>query len=380
MKLLYCIPSLYHPGGMERVISEKINYLIQLPYYEITIVTTDQKGKDICFSLDTRIRLIHLDIDFDGHYSDNLFRKYIKHQRKLKKYKKNLIELIRQYQVDICISLCGKEIDFLAKLPINCKKVAEIHFAMNFRKQFLISRNKGFLLGFLGDIRTWQLKKATLKLDKLVVLTKADYNQWKVTHQNIIQIPNLNPLENKTVSALSNKRVISVGRLDAQKGFDMLLEAWALVAIKHPDWTLDIFGIGQWELKLNNRMVELDLVGKANLCGLASDIVSDYINSSVYVMSSRYEGLPMVLIEAMSCGLPIVSFDCEYGPRELIIEGENGFLVNPGNIEELAKKICLLIENENLRLKMGKQALEAVKQYSKEPIMQKWTDLFNQIC
>ncbi|PXY41992.1 glycosyltransferase family 4 protein [Flavobacterium cheongpyeongense] len=380
MKLLYCIPSLYNAGGMERVISEKVNYLIQLPYYEITIVTTDQKQRDIRFPLDERIRLIHLNIDFDGHYSENLFTKYFLHQRKLKKYKKTLIQLIRDLEVNICISLCGKEIDFLNGLPVKCKKVAEMHFGMNVRKQFLMSRHKGFLWGWLGEIRTCQLKKATKKLDKLVVLTEADQEKWQKTHKNITQIPNSNPFDNKTVSKLLNKRVISVGRLDAQKGYDMLIDAWELVAVKNPDWVLDIFGIGEWELKLNNRIQELNLTGKINLCGLTSDTVPHYINSSIYVMSSRYEGLPMVLIEAMSCGLPIISFDCEYGPRQLINDGQNGLLVNPNDIIHLAEKISFLIEDKDLRLKMGKQALESVKEYSKEPIMQRWVELFNQLC
>lgn len=380
MKLLYCIPSLYNAGGMERVISEKVNYLVNVPNYEIAVVTTDQKGKEVQFPLDHRIRLVHLNIDFDGHYSESLFRKYVLHKRKLKIYKKSLVQLIEELEVDICISLCGKEIDFLVDLNVRCKKMAEIHFAMNNRKQFLTSHHKGFIWGFLGEIRTLQLKKATKGLDRLVVLTEADQKQWEQSHQNIVQIPNPNPLVNKDFSSLLNKRVISVGKLDAQKGYDMLVEAWGLVAVKHPDWVLDIFGVGEWDHKLGNRIKELDLVGKINLCGRTSDVVSHYLDSSIYVMSSRYEGMPMVLIEAMSCGLPIVSFDCEYGPGEMIIEGESGFLVALNNLQQLAEKICVLIENESLRIKMGAKALECAKRYSKESIMEKWIELFDQIC
>jgi glycosyltransferase involved in cell wall biosynthesis len=379
MKLLYCIPSLCNAGGMERVISEKVNYLINLPNYEITIVTTDQKGKGIRFSLDKRIRLVHLNIDFESHFSENLFRKYILHQRKIKIYKKNLIQLIKELEVNICLSLCGKEIDFLASLPVKCKKIGEIHFAMNVRKQFLTAHHKGFIWSFLGEMRTQQLKKVTKGLDRLVVLTKADHEQWEQSHQNIIQIPNPNPLVNMESSTLMNKQVISIGKLDAQKGYDMLVEAWQLVVIRHPDWVLAIFGEGQWESKLRSRIKELDLVGKINLYGNTTDVVSQYLDSSIYVMSSRYEGLPMVLIEAMSCGLPIVSFDCEYGPRELIIDGESGLLVNPNNLEQLAEKICFLIENENIRIKMGVKALEGVRKYAKEPIMNKWIDLFEKL-
>jgi len=342
-------------------------------------VTTDQKGKGIRFPLDERIHLVHLNIDFDGHFSENLFRKYVLHQRKIKIYKKRLVRLIEELDITICISLCGKEIDFLASLPVKCKKIGEIHFAMNVRKQFLTAHHKGYIWEFLGAIRTLQLKKATKGLDRLVVLTKADQEQWEQTHQNIIQIPNPNPLVNTQSSTLINKRVISVGKLDAQKGYDILVEAWKLVAVKHPDWVLTIFGEGPWESMLGNRIKELDLVDQIKLHRNITDVVSQYLNSSIYVMSSRYEGLPMVLIEAMSCGLPIVSFDCEFGPRELIIDGESGLLVPPDNLEQLAEKICILIEDENLRKKMGVKALEGVSKYAKEPIMHKWIEFFDQI-
>lgn len=380
MKILYCIPSLSNPGGMERVITEKVNFLSQLSGYEITIVTTDQNGNSINFRLDEKIKLVHFNIDFEGHYSESLLKKYISHKQKLKIYKQKLTQLLNQLEVDICISFCGKEIEFLADLPVKCKKIAEIHFAMNFRKQFITSRHNGYIWNLLGEIRTQQLKRVTKGLDKLIVLTKADQAQWEQSHKNVIQIPNPNPLDNKESSTLLNKRVLSVGKLDAQKGFDMLIEVWALVAAKHPDWILDIFGEGDWKLLLQNRINELNLNNQIKLRGKTSDIVSYYLDSSIYVMSSRYEGLPMVLIEAMSCGLPIVSFDCECGPREVITDGKDGFLVEPNNIKLLAEKICVLIENEIVRKQMGVNALLSVNRYAKEPIMKKWIDLFEKTC
>ena len=379
MKLLYCIPSLANAGGMERVLSEKVNYLVNLRNYEITIVTTDHKDKEVFFALDNRIRLVHFNIDFDGHYSETFLFKYILHRRKLKIYKSRLAHLIKELEVNICISLCGKEIDFLFDLDVNCKKIAEIHFSMNNRKQFITSHYKGIFWRFIGDFRTLQLRKATKGLDKLVVLTKADQEQWEQTHSNIVQIPNPNPIFNKDISKLLTKRVISIGKLDAQKGYDMLVEVWRLVAIKHPDWVLNIFGEGEWEQLLRDRINELNLLGKINLCGKTIDVVSNYLDSSIYVLSSRYEGMPMVLIEAMSCGLPIVTFDCEYGPGEMVIDGENGFLVPFQNLPKLAEKICVLIENESIRIEMGAKSLEYAKLYSKQPIMSRWIDLFNQI-
>jgi len=379
MNLLYCIPALYNAAGMERVLTEKVNYLAGLTKYKITIVTTDQQGKAIRFLLHESIDVIHLDIDFTAHYAANLIKKYVLHKRKIKIYKQELTNLANKLNIDICVSLCGKEIEFLYKMPVNCKKVAEIHFAMNSRKQFMTSHNNGYLWKILGEIRTIQLIKSVSKLDKLVVLTKDDQLQWEKTCKNIIQIPNPNPLKKGLTSKLDTKRIISIGRLDAQKGYDMLICAWLLVIDKHPDWIIDIYGEGEWEDKLNNSIKDAKITNSFFLRGLTYDVATNYIESSIYVMSSRYEGLPMVLIEAMSCGLPIVSFDCDCGPREVITDGVNGFLVETNDIKALADKISILIENEKLRIEMGKNAHIKSKQFSINQIMPQWTLLFDEL-
>ncbi|MDD3322939.1 MAG: glycosyltransferase family 4 protein [Paludibacter sp.] len=379
MKLLYCVPALHNAGGMERVLTEKVNYLAEHQNYEITIVTTDQGVKPIYFQLDKRIHVIHLNIDFNSHFAVNLLKKYLSHKQKIRIYKLRLTELIIELKIDICISLCGKEIDFLYALPVQCKKVAEIHFSMNNRMLFMTSHNKGILWKVLGKIRTQQLLNAVSGLDKLVVLTKVDQSQWKKSHIETLQIPNPNPLNNIEVSLLNNNRVISVGRLDQQKGYDMLIDSWAIVSLRHPDWILDIFGTGELENILKARIIEQKLVDKIVLRGLTSDVVTNYLESSIYVMSSRYEGLPMVLIEAMSCGLPIISFDCECGPREIISDSIDGFLIEPLNIKALADKISYLIENDKLRKEMGKNALDKAKKFSIDTIMPQWITLFDEL-
>lgn len=379
MNLLYCIPALYNAGGMERVLTEKVNYLINIPNYKITIITTDQGSKPIRFELDGRIKIVHLDLDFDGHFSENLLIKYYLHKKKLNLYKLNLVNLIKESNIDICISLCGKEIEFLYNLPVKCKKIAEIHFAMNIRKQFITARHKGFLWELLGEFRTFQLKKSVKKLDKLVVLTLDDKKQWEKTHSNVVKISNSNHLNNNFFSNLKSKKVISVGKLDPQKGYDILIDSWKLVNLKHPDWELDIFGVGEQQIMLENKIVEYNLLKTVNLKGSTNDVASQYLNSSIYVMSSRYEGFGMVLIEAMSCGLPVISFDCEFGPREIITEGVDGFLVEPCNSNELAEKIIFLIENNSILQEMGKNGIESVKRFSKPKIMNEWMDLFTSL-
>lgn len=376
MRIIYCIPSLFNPGGMERVLAEKVNYLASCSDYQIYIVTTEQMGHGIRYELDSRIKLYHLDLDFNSHYSEPLFKKLFSHKNKIRRYEKLLIELINRLEIDICVSLCGKEIEFFQDMPVTAIKIAELHFGMNFRKQFIEARNRGLLWSLLGEIRTLQFKRTVKRLDKLVVLTENDKQQWAKTHDNVIRIPNPTPFRTEVVSNLSSKIVLSVGKLDPQKGYDMLIDAWVNVNKTYPDWKLHIFGQGELKTLLEEKIENNKLKEVVKLCGVSSQIQKEYIQSSIYVMSSRYEGLPMVLLEAMTYGLPIVSFNCEFGPSELIVEEMNGFLVEPLNVDELADKICLLICDDEMRKRLGKNASNYVKAFDKEIIMKQWIELF----
>ena len=364
---------------MERVLTEKVNYLVDILGYDITIITTEQLGRSCFFPLSDKVKLINLDIDFNKHYNLNYLIQIISHYTKLRLYKKNAQNILNNIKPDICISLCGKEIEFLYKLKNIIPKIAEIHFAMNIRKQFIMARKCGVFWEIIGKIRTAQLKSSIRKFDRLVVLTSQDNKQWEKSQNNITLIPNPNPLKGDQISAVQNKRVITVGRLDAQKGYDLLIEVWGIVAEKHPDWILDIYGQGEWQDFLNNKIKYLNLISKINLMGTSKNIESEYLDSSIFVMSSRYEGFGMVLLEAMSCGLPVISFDCQYGPSELIVDGENGFLIPPNDVKELAGKLCLLIENLEIRKKMSIKAKEYSKKYEISKIMKQWDSLFKSI-
>ena len=177
---------------------------------------------------------------------------------------------------------------------------------------------------------------------------------------------------------MDNKNVIAVGRYSHQKGFDLLVEAWSVVAKKHPDWILNVYGDGD-RTELQNKIDELNLT-KSFIANEKTDaIIQKYLESSIFVLSSRYEGFGLVLIEAMNCGVPPVSFACPTGPKDIITHGEDGILVENGNIEQLAEKICYLIENEDVRKKMGRNARENVKKFKKEIIMDQWKKLFEML-
>jgi len=377
MKILYCIPGLYNSGGMERVLTNKVNYLVNCVDYEIFIITTDGNEKKSFFELDSRVKIENFNLNYDSHFNKPLIQKFFIHQFKQNQYKKKLLNFIQTNKIDICISLCGKEVEFLGELEVECVKIVEVHFSLLFRKQFMVSHFDGFIWEHLGELRNKQLIRNLSKFDKVVVLTKDEEGKFKNNLRNIICIPNpVSIPTNLTPISQNNKSVISVGRLDEQKGYDNLLLAWLLVNKSYPDWKLFIYGEGDKRLELesfinNNNMNEVIF-----LPGRTNNVFKLFSESSIFVLSSRYEGLPMVLIEAMAYGMPAVSFDCETGPREIINDNVDGLLVENQNVECLAAKLMYLIDNETLRKKIGETAYVNIKRFDIENIMPRWINLF----
>ncbi len=216
------------------------------------------------------------------------------------------------------------------------------------------------------------------KYDKFIVLTQSDLQNWK-NYPNVEYIYNTLPFYPEKTASLNAKRVISVGRLTLQKGYDMLIEAWEKVHQVYPDWRLDIFGKGEDYDFLQELISSKKLGQTIKINPPTQDIINEYLNSSIYVMSSLYEGFPMVLLEAEACGLPCVSFDCPNGPAEIIKDKQDGFIVGNGYVIELAEKIKFLIQNETVRKAMGEKAKENIKRFSPDIIMKEWDRLFREM-
>lgn len=381
MKLLYCIPHLYNAGGMERVLTQKVNYLVQHGY-QVMIVTTEPvpAGKEISyFPLDSKVQVTELNIDFNADFAQPLHKKWRSHIRKQRIYKQRLLQAIERWQPDICISLCGKEIEWLGKVHIPCGKMAEIHFAIDYRSQWLRQFHSGWLWEQIGQMMNRQLVSHIRRLDRLVVLTTADQHAWQQAGiAQAVCIPNPCCLP-PTMGTHANKQVLAVGRLFPQKGFDLLIEAWQHVVVNHPDWTLKIVGEGPQREALEKQIAQMRLQEAVEMEGVSSDIQKDYQQCGVFVLSSRYEGLPLCLMEAMSQGAACVAFDCPQGPAELIKNGQTGLLVPPGDINGLAEQISRLIGDAALRSQIGQAACQdAGRQFVLEPIMEQWIRLFEQ--
>jgi glycosyltransferase involved in cell wall biosynthesis len=220
--------------------------------------------------------------------------------------------------------------------------------------------------------------RAYPRLDAVTVLTGHDLAAWRATGApvRLARIPNGIPPWPHPPAALDAKVLVAAGRLSSQKGFDLLLDAYARVAAKHPDWRLDIYGTGAWQARLEARIGELGLTGRACLRGASRELDREFSRASVYVLSSRTEGLPMVLLEAMTAGLPPVSFDCPTGPAEVIDDGVNGLLVPPEDSAALGDGICALIEDPDRRRAIGAAARESSAEFTMPAVRACWERLF----
>ena len=373
MKILYSIAGTYNSGGMERVLANKANWLVEHGH-EVVVVTTDQRGASAYFPMNNRIECYDLAINYEENNGKSFLNKLIHYPFKQWKHKRCLTALLKELKPDVVISMFCNDASFIPSIKDGSKKVLEIHFSRFKRLQY---GRKG--LWRLAD--WWRYKtdaRVVSRFDKFVVLTHEDKEYWG-NLRNMCVIPNARTFELNQPATLEAKKVVAVGRLNHQKGFDRLINAWSIVDNVVSGWKLQIVGDGELREQLQYNIRELGLSNQINIGRAEKDMMSVYKDASILAMSSRYEGLPMVLLEAQAAGLPIVSFDCKCGPKDVIENGVDGFLVEDGDIEQLAQKLLVLMQDANLRKQMGSAAYAHSERYSEERIMKQWTDLFDEV-
>lgn len=378
MKIVYIYTSLSTIGGADRIITQKANYLADKLGHEVYIVTDSQNKRKTSFPLSPKVKHIDLNINFDRQYNYHIILRFFIYQTLMRRYKKKLKDFLQLHKPDIVITTLGRDMDFLTSMNDGSLKIGESHIAKPFMRNLHLLEAKGGLYKLMA--RYWRKKqeRAICQLDAFVVLTPEDASSWKNVRDTTV-IPNMMTIEPTITSSCKEKKVISVGRYSEQKGYDLLIKAWKIVAEKHPDWQFDIYGEGELQDCLQKQIDELNLQKQIRLNPPVSNIERKYSESAFYVMSSRFEGFGLVLTEAMNCGLPCVSFDCPYGPSRIIQHDEDGLLVENGNIAALAESICYMIENEDRRICMGQKAKQNIQRYSKDNIMEKWDSLFQSL-
>lgn len=379
MTILYLIPATYRPAGMERVLANKANWLARQvdaqgkQEYDLIIATSDQKGRPSAFQLDQRIRTVDLGINYEENNGQSFLNKLIHYPGKQLRHRSRLKALIRKEKPDIVVSMFCNDEGFVPSIANGAKTVLEIHFSRFKRLQY---GRKGFWA--LADrLRSNMDIRTASRFDRFVVLTEEDAGYWG-NLPNLTVIPNARTFTVDTPATLDSKTVIAVGRYNFQKQFEVLIDAWKLLAKEFSDWTLRIAGDGEERAFLERRIADYGLQDSVFL-GPETDMKSTYKNSSILAMTSRYEGLPMVLLEAQACGLPIVSFACKCGPKDVITDGVDGFLVEEGNTTDFADKLFTLMADKDLRKSMGSAAYKASERYDEEKIMARWETLFNEL-
>jgi glycosyltransferase involved in cell wall biosynthesis len=373
MKLLFTILGTYNSGGMERVLANKANYLVNRGY-DIIIVTTDQKTRPSYFKLHPSIQQIDLGINYTDDLDKIIFNRGISYFKKQRSHQRKLKDLLFQIKPDITISMFDNDASIIPKIKDGSKKVLEIHFSRFKRVQY----GRGGIWKFIDAYRNKSEINIVQKFDRFVVLTEEDKRLWGDV-SNICVIPNANSFKSDCSAVLNNKKVLAIGRLDYQKGFDDLIKIWDKVAKQFPDWKLNIFGHGPLKNDYINLIQSLNLGDSVQVHKPTKDIKAVYLDHSILAMTSRYEGLPMVLLEAQVCGLPMVSVACKCGPRDIINDGNNGFLIPEGDFDQFGERLGELMGDKRLRLEMGKHAFENSEKFSENEVMGKWIELFNSV-
>lgn len=374
MKIVYVVGGLLAPNGMSSVLSAKINYLAEHTDYELYMILTERAGQKWYYTINPKVHWINFDINFDELDTMPLLKKLYFYQQKQRRYKKMFTDYLMEVRPDITVSTVRREINFINDIPDGSKKVGEIHFSRQFYRQL----NKRYFPYCLNRIvsKMWMsgLIRNLKRLDSFIVLTHEDLSNWPEL-SNIRVIPN--PLiSNPNIRSKGNsKRVIAAGRYSWQKGYDLLIDAWEIVAEHCPDWTLEIYGAGNC-MPYKRMVEEKGLIGKIFCNPATNNIYERYAQASLFVLSSRFEGFGLVIIEAMGAGLPVVSFACPCGPKDIIEDSVNGLLVKNGDVNQLAMKLIFLMQKDDIRKTMIPHALRTASNYDIDHIMKLWMNLF----
>lgn len=376
-KIVYCTPALYLAGGVERVISVKASYFADVLDYDVTIIVTEGKGKPPFFPLSEKVKVINLDLNFEELWSVSFFKKAYLYLIKQQRFKKMLSDALMRIRPDFTITVLRREVNFINSIKDGSYKIGELHVNRANYRNFKVKDNNLFLRLF-SHFWMKRLIKHLRQLDRFVVLTEIAKNDWPEL-DDIEVIPDPLPYQADAKSPLSTKRIISIGRYVYEKGNDLLLEAWSKVEKKKNDWSLDIYGMGNRE-PYESQLLKLGINPQhCHLHGFLKDVHHEYLSSSLFVLPSRFEGFGMVLIEAMASGLPVIAFDCENGPRSIISDGFNGFLIPPFDVDVLSEKMMLLMDNVNLRKRIALNAYNESLKYDIGHIGLQWKQLFDSL-
>ena len=371
MRILYVTDALAIWGGLERVLVEKANYLATHDGNEVFMLTISQGEHPFPFPLDNMVTHADLNIPFYTQYQYSGIRRLLSLRRLHRDCRKGIRQQLNYINPDVI--LCPR-IEFVKDI---CKVKGYTPLVFESHSSFWTSRFER--AGLLRRLHTWWMNQSAKQAQAVVTLTEGDAAAWRKVNNHVFVIPDVVHLNEKDVySNVDAKSAVFVGRLSRQKNIGCLLSIWQLVRQRHPDWQLHVYGEkGDIEEPLWQQLHEEG--NGITVHSPTTEILNVYQQHAMLLLTSRYEPFGMVLPEAMSCGLPVIAFDCPYGPADIITDDMDGFLVKDWDIMSFADKVCLLMENQDLRQQMGQAAIRSSQRYRSDRIMSVWQELFESL-
>lgn len=368
MRILFVLRAVVLSGGIERVFIDKANWLASHGH-NVLFLTYEQGNHPFSFTLNEAVCYEDLECRFFTVYQKRVFTRPFRKLLMKFKFKKRLHAMIEEFRPDVMV------------IPCNLEEFQEVAISMNQYVPVIYESHSTFV-----DImdekaswihRSWQRirHRCVKKCDFVIALTEGDASCWRRYVNRVCVLPN--PLSSYILHPVvqDNTRIICAGRLTQTKRFDRVIDAFSMIADKYPEWIVDIFGEGDLHDQLQKQIAERHLTGRVNIKPPTRDIYAEYQNSSFFVLGSDYESFGLVLVEAMACGIPVVSVNCPFGPIEIIDDGKTGLL--SGNTpKDLSEKIEWMITHETERRKMGCQAHQAAARYQQDVVMKQWEKVY----
>ncbi len=384
MKLAFLCNNMKSTNGVERVLSQRLSLLAESGMYEVYLITYNQYGAPFSFPISDKVHYIDLATRYIERCSYHGFYQYIDRYFCRKAFIRlfhRCIEDIKPHVVT-CVDMHLADLEAVISIKSDVVKIVECHCGLS---------------AYFGDLekienkykkkRERALKQKQIqiidKFDRIIVMTEDERVKWHLGDK-VVFIPNMLVFYPECLPecTIPQHRIISVGRYAYQKGYDLLIEAWRIVQKKHSDWSLHIYGSHDGDMGDYDQLrdvIDKNLIHNIYLHPATNDIYSKYCESDFYVLSSRFESFGLVLIEAMSCGLPVIAFDCKYGPGSIVNDGDTGLLIPPLDVHKLAQSISYMIEHTDERIRMGRNARTAVLPYKAEKVMSIWQHFYQSV-
>ena len=371
MKILYVYDVIARHGGMERVIVDKMNCFSQLEDMNVYLLTTNQGCHPIPFKLDQKVHYEDLGVQTHLQYRYHGLRRLWEGYRRNRLLEKRMTEKILDVQPDVIICTTSRLVSTMVHLKGHIPLVIESHSDF---ENVLECEHDSWLNRIKRIMRYRQIQKASV----IVTLTEEDAKAWRTIHSKVVVIPNLAHLNDTNMNSdCMSHHAIYMGRYCNQKGLPELLKVWTLVHQKHPDWILDMYGDGELGEWLRKEVSRLNIGIQVH--EPVDDVFSCYCNSSMLMLTSTWEPFGLVIPEAMSCGVPVVSFAGLKGPDSIINDGYDGFLIENRNVDIFANRVCQLIEDNVLCQRLGKNAIKSSQRYKTDTIIPLWRGLIESL-